>query len=345
MSDTPVQRIDVLVVGGGPAGLSAALVLSQAGRAVTVIDDNRPRNTAARHVRGYLTRDGVPPSDLIGLARTEVERFGATILDDKVVRLCPAGNGRPLFAVETRAGARLTARRVALATGVEDRIPNVPGLAELWGSAAGNCPYCHGWDARGKQIIVLGGTAPAARLAILLTQWSPNVTLLPLGNGFDLIDEHRAYLDKAGVWCHDAAVRRLMHAGGKLESVELVDNTRLPGDVCFVPTTGAPRVQLLANLWPGRWPPAEPLRLDPTGRTEIPGCWLIGNVANPHHHMIRAAADGATAAQAINQNMLEEHILDEPDRRQGIRPHQLADAHGDETTPIAGGAASTPTVD
>ena len=168
-----MKDYDVVVVGGGAAGLSAALVLVRARRAVAVVDAGAPRNASAAHMHGFLARDGMSPRDLLAAGRSEATGYGGHLLDDTVVGVEPG------FHVRLASGSSLRARRILVATGLRDELPEVPGVRERWGRDLLHCPYCHGWEVRDQPLGVLGGTLDAVQHALLVRQWSPDVTLFP----------------------------------------------------------------------------------------------------------------------------------------------------------------------
>src|SRR5689334_19725548 len=161
------EQVDVAIIGGGPAGLSAALVLGRARRRVVVVDAGTPRNAPASHMQGFLSRDGTPPADLLRDARAEVRRYGVELVDDRVVD-ATAG-----FALRLAGGRTLEARQVLLATGAVDDLPDLEGARERWGRDLLHCPYCHGWEVRDQAIGVLGSVEHAH----LLRQWTDDVVL------------------------------------------------------------------------------------------------------------------------------------------------------------------------
>ena len=163
------QSYDVVIVGGGAAGLSAALVLGRARRRVAVIDAGSPRNAPAAHMQGYLSRDGMPPAELLAAGRAEVVGYGVELISDTVARIDPG------FTIHLGGGRVLTARRILVATGIGDQIPDVPGIRERWGNDLLHCPYCHGWEVRDQPLGVLGTHPGAVLHAQLVRQWSDDV--------------------------------------------------------------------------------------------------------------------------------------------------------------------------
>src|SRR6476469_5793182 len=168
-----MNHYDVIVIGGGAASLSAALVLSRARRKVLVLDAGSPRNAPATHMHGYLSRDGMPPSQLLAAGRGEVRRYGGDIVDGAVADLVRDGQG---FAVLLAGGRRISARRVLVATGMRDELPDIPGLRDRWARDVLHCPYCHGHEVRDRRLGVIGGPPGAARYAQIVRQWTNDLT-------------------------------------------------------------------------------------------------------------------------------------------------------------------------
>jgi thioredoxin reductase len=168
-----MKEYDAVVIGGGAAGLSAALVLLRAQRTVAVVDAGTPRNAPAAHMHGFLSRDGMPPRDLLAAGRAEVAGYGGVLIDDTVVGIEPG------FDVRLAGGSHLRARRILVATGLRDVLPDIPGVRVPWGRDLLHCPYCHGYEVRDQPLGVLGGGPDAVQHALLVRQWSPDVTLFP----------------------------------------------------------------------------------------------------------------------------------------------------------------------
>src|SRR6195952_5536692 len=164
-----MNTYDVIVIGGGAAGLSAALVLSRARRKVLVLDAGSPRNAPAAHMHGYLSRDGMPPADLLAAGRKEVTGYGGEITDGTVVDLFPEGSG---FTALLSSGLRISARRLLVTTGLRDELPGIPGLRDRWARDVLHCPYCHGHEVRDRRLGVIGGTPGAVRYAQIVRQWT-----------------------------------------------------------------------------------------------------------------------------------------------------------------------------
>jgi thioredoxin reductase len=289
---------DVVVAGGGAAGLSAALVLGRARRRVAVVDAGSPRNAPADHMHGFLSHDGLPPADLLAAGRAELRAYGVELIEDDVV------DAEPGFVVRLAGGRTLAARRLLLATGAADVLPAIEGAREHWGRDFLHCPYCHGWEVRDRPLGVVGTVAGAAEHAQLLRQWSDDVTFFshthPATAG-----EHAA-LAARGIRIVDGVVARLVAEDDRLRAVELDDGREVPLDALFMRPTLEPRgAQLIASLG-CELDATGFVRADRDGRTSAPGVWSAGNVSNPRAQVITAAGEGSAAAISINTDLVQE---------------------------------------
>ena len=284
---------DVLVVGGGAAGLNAALMLGRARRRVAVVDARAPRNAPAEHMHGFLSRDGLPPSDLLEIGRAELDGYGVDLLEDSVTRLEPG------FTAGLASGRELTARRVLVATGVHDDLPDLPGLRESWGTDAVTCPYCHGYEVRDQPLGVLGTEPMSVEHALLVRQWSPDVVYFAHTAPPSEADRER--LDARGIRVVDGVVTAVRREGGRLTGIELGDRF-VPRTALFLRTVTVPHDELLRGL--GYVEGA----VDPSGKTSVPGVWAAGNVVDARATVIIAAAQGAAAAGALNHDLVTEDV-------------------------------------
>lgn len=319
ISDPQVRtgdRYDVAVVGGGPAGLSAALVLGRARRSVLVIDDRRPRNGPATHVHGFPSRDGTPPGDLLEAGRREVAGYGGEVQAGSALSAVRDGSG---FTVELDTGRSVWARRLLAAAGVADELPDVPGLAARWGRDVVHCPYCHGWEIRDQLIGVLATGPWGVHQALLFRQWSRRLTLL-LHTAPRPGAEEAEQLYARGVAVVSGEVVGLEVTEDRLDGVRLRSGERIPLRALAVAPRPVPRAEFLAPL--GIAPVPHPSGLgayiaaDPTGRTPVPGIWVAGNLADPNANVLGSAASGSTAAGAINADLVAE------DTRDAVRAHR-----------------------
>jgi thioredoxin reductase len=298
----PAERFDVVVVGGGAAGLSAALVLGRSRRSVLVVDAGEPRNAPAAHMQGVLSRDGMPPAEYLALGRQEIRGYGARLVTDEVTALFPEEDGE--FTVRLREGADVRARRVIVATGLVDELPKIPGLAERWGRDVLHCPYCHGWEVRDQAFGTLAHPALGAHQALLLTQWSKNITLF-LHDVEALPDGQREQLEAAGIPVVELPVEEIVCADDRLTGARLSDGTVVPLDVLFAAGTPVPRDTLLRDLGARTTPtPVGPYtEVDATGRTSVAGVWAVGNAAGPTEQVVNAVSAGYRAGQTINAEL------------------------------------------
>src|SRR4051812_28922293 len=226
MERMETETYDVAIIGGGAAGLSAALVLGRARRRVVVIDAGMPRNAPAAHMQGFISRDGTPPGDLLEAARAEVRRYGVEILEDRVVD-AEAG-----FALRLAAGRAVTARRVLLATGAVDDLPDVSGARERWGRDFLHCPYCHGWEVRDRPVGVLGTGPGSVEHAHLLRQWTDDAILFT--HAAEVTGAECEMLQARGIAVVDGTVERLVISDDRLQAVQLTDGTALAREALFM---------------------------------------------------------------------------------------------------------------
>ncbi|WP_120521646.1 NAD(P)/FAD-dependent oxidoreductase [Arthrobacter celericrescens] len=318
-----MSEYDVVVIGGGAAGLSAALVLSRAGRKVLVVDSGSPRNAPAAHMHGFLSRDGMPPREFVALGREEVQGYGGEVLDGVVLELVPDGTSGfwVLLSGEgsagggpNAAGRRISARRVLVATGLRDELPEIEGLAELWAKDVLHCPYCHGYEVRDRPLGVIGASADSVRYVQLIRQWAKDVVLfVPTGL---LSVQQRTELTARAIGIVEGTVRRVVAQDGHLSGVEMTDGRLVPRGALFVPPRFVPNNGPLNGLAcetdDGGW-----LVTDGTGQTSVRGVYVAGNLANPRAQVITAASEGSVAAAAINADLVEEDI------REAVRSFNL----------------------
>jgi thioredoxin reductase len=298
--DMDSNTYDVVIIGGGAAGLSAALVLGRARRRVAVVDAGHPRNAPAAHMQGFLSRDGLPPSELLALGRAEVAGYGVEIIDGTVSSVT-AG-----FAVRLGDGRHLTARRLLVTTGVGDELPDIPGVGERWGRDLLHCPYCHGWEVRDRPIGVLGTNPGAVLHALLVRQWSDDVVYFAHSYQPDELERHQ--LESRGVTIVQGQVARLVIDDDRLRGVELADGRVVPRSAVFVRPINTPHPDgLLASL--GCALDGEGFAtVDRSGRTSVDGVWAAGNVVDPRAQVITAAGAGSAAAIAINADLVHDDV-------------------------------------
>lgn len=298
---------DVMVIGGGAAGLAGAVALLRSRRSVLLVDAGDPRNAPAGHVHNFLTQEGTAPQDLYSAGRAEVQSYGGQILHGDVDTLERDGDGG-LFRIRIEKRT-LTARRVLVATGARDELPDIAGLRDRWGIDVLHCPYCHGWEVRDQHIGVLATGPLAVHQALMFRQLSARVTLLQ--HTGPLTPEQQEKLAAVGIPVATGIVAQVDSAADGLIGVRLADGTRVKLDAVVVAPVCRARAELLA---PFGVRPSE-VRLDgnllgtqvesdPTGSTTEPGIWVAGNVTNTQAQVISSAAAGLAAAAAINNDLI-----------------------------------------
>jgi thioredoxin reductase len=298
---------DVVVVGGGAAGLSAALVLGRARRRVAVVDAGSPRNAAAAHMQGFLSRDGMPPADLLAAGRAEVTGYGVELVEGQVVGI-DAG-----FVVRLAAGRVLTARRILVATGVRDDLPDIPGVRERWARDLLHCPYCHGWEVRDQPIGVLGTHPGSVQHVLLVRQWSDDVIFF--AHTYDLTSAERIQLEARGIRVVSGEVARLVVDADRLTGVELVDRQVFARTAVFIRPGNVPHADGLLTGLGCEVNEAGFATVDATGRTSAAGVWAAGNVVDPRAQVITSAGAGSAAAIAINADLVQEDVERAVDHR------------------------------
>ncbi|KMO29659.1 thioredoxin reductase [Methylobacterium variabile] len=296
------MRYDALVVGGSFAGLSAATYIARARRSVCVIDAGAPRNRFAAASHGFFGQDGQDPRAMIATARAQLSAYpSATLVAGEVTGAQASGDG---FALALVGGARLEGARLVLAFGIADVLPDLPGLAERWGTSVLHCPYCHGFEFAGRPLGVLHAGPLSAHQAQLIAEWGPT-TLFLNGSG-PLDDDTSATLKERGIRVEPAPVRALSGEGRALSAVVLSDGRAVTLDALYV----APRTRLNSPIAGelgcavDEGPLGPVIRTDAAKRTTVPGIYAAGDAARAPHSATWAAADGVTAGVSLHQSLV-----------------------------------------
>ena len=302
------ETVDAIVIGGGAAGLNGALLLARSRRSVVVIDSGAPRNAPAAAVHGLLGLDGTPPADLLRTGRQEVRRYGGRVVSGEVTAAVPAASaeGDPRFTVTLADGATLRARRVLVATGLRDVLPDVPGLAQHWGHSVVHCPYCHGWEVRDEAIGVLAVGAASVHQALLFRQLTDDLVYFARGTAPD--PDTRARFAARGIRVVDAPVAAVESAGdGRISGVRLAGGQFVPRRVLAVATSMQARTDGITGLnLPMEELPGGMGRRVVTGfagTTSVPGVWVAGNATDLTAQVGASAAAGALAAAHLNADL------------------------------------------
>lgn len=292
---------DVVIVGAGSAGLSAALALGRARRRTLVLGHGAPRNAPAAHAHNLFTRDGTPPPELLRIAREQLAPYGSVELRD--VAAVEARRAEAGFVVRDGAGDEHRTRRILLACGVEDLLPPIEGIRRFWGDSVIHCPYCHGWEAKDGRIAVLAGPETAMELVRLIRGWTSGIVLCTNGEG-RLPDDDRARLERLGIPLHQERVVAVEGAG-RVERVCFADGSSLECDTLFLRPRQRARGELHDQLGCERTETGL-VRAGADWQTTVAGVYAAGDMASPMQQVILAAASGTAAAIIMNRALLEE---------------------------------------
>jgi thioredoxin reductase len=301
----PSQRRDVVIVGAGPAGLSAALMLGRCRRSVLIVDHGKNRNASSHALHGFLTRDGTPPAEFLRLAREELGRYDTVELrSDEVVGAECRDDG---FCVTLASGEVIPSRKLLLATGVVDNLPEIPGFRELYGRSVFHCPYCDGWELRDKPMTIYGRGERGYGLALELTAWSRDLVLCTDGPS-EIDAEALDRLTRNGIRVCEDRVARLEGSDGVLTQIVFADGSSLDCRALFFTTGQYQRSDLLMKLG-CEFNEKGTVSTGKYETTHLPGLFVAGDASRAVQWVVVAAAEGAEAAFAINTDLLKEELL------------------------------------
>jgi thioredoxin reductase len=294
---------DVVVVGGGPAGLSASLMLGRCRRRVLLCDTAEPRNRYSTALHGYLTRDGIAPKQFNELGRDELTRYGVECRKVAVNNASRLPDG---FEVSLADGRTERTRFLLIATGVVDDLPDLPGVHECYGRSLFHCPYCDGWERRDQRLAVFGKGLSGVKLALSLKTWSPSVVLCT--DGTRIVTAGRERLARNNIELRTAKIRRLEHHNGQVATIAFASGDAVPADAIFFTTGQHPQCDLAVRLGCvfNRRGTVDTGNLS---ETNVPGVFVAGDASRDAQFVVVAAAEGVKAALAINQAMQREELV------------------------------------
>lgn len=297
---------DVVIVGGGPSGLTAALVLGRACRKVLVCDEGKPRNHSSPAVHGYFSRDGISPAELLQAGREQLKPYAVELKDVGATDATIVDGG---FRVELRDGKMVTARKLILATGVTDERPDIEGLSALWGTGVLHCPYCHGWEVRGKPWGFIAPSEQAVEWGIELLGWTSKLTLCTNGPSKLSDAGHRTLMNR-GIVVREEKIKQLDGENGELKAVVFDSGERLEFTALFVRTTMVQRSPLPKTLgckvtsMEGGFRDA--VEVDQFGATSVPGLYVVGDASRGMPQVATAVADSSLAAVMANKALIND---------------------------------------
>ena len=295
---------DVVIVGGGPAGLSAALVLGRCRRRVLVCDSGHPRNEASQAMHGYLTRDGVPPLEFLRLGRSELTPYDTVEIRDVTASGAECVESQFVTTLET--GEQVRSRKLLIATGVSDNVPELEGIDALYGRSVFHCPYCDGWEIRDQAIAIYGRGERGYGLSLELTGWSRDLVLVTDGP-CELDDTQRGGLERLGIVVREERVKRLDGDNGILRRIVFEDGATLDRRAMFF-TTGQSQQSELAVGLGCQFNEKGTVRTGKYETTHLPGLFVCGDASRAVQWVIVAASEGAEAAFAINTDLIKEDL-------------------------------------
>jgi thioredoxin reductase len=295
---------DVVIVGGGAAGLNAALVLGRARRRVVVIDEEMPRNRVTHESHGFLTRDGISPNEFRRIAKEQILKYPSVSFESGIVSSVSGSDGD--FHVVAESGSVVRSRKVLFSTGMKDVLPNIEGLVEVYGTSAFVCPFCDGWELRDKHICVIGTNQMVLHLVKVISGWTKRITLLTNGSQF-LTADQLADLESHSVLISQDTIKQIESTQGLVKRITFKTDAAIECEgIFFVPKlVQATSIPASLGCEVSDNGPFSTIVTDPMGRTNVAGIYSAGDAATTSYQLISAASSGATAAAAIQLDLLD----------------------------------------
>ncbi len=294
---------DAAIVGGGAAGLSAALTLGRSCRETVVFDDGRPRNGVADRMHGFITRDGTPPAEMLALARKDLERYPSVTYRER--HISQARSNGEMFVLNTPDGEETRTRAILLAMGVYDALPAIDGLEKLWGRRAFVCPYCDAWELRNKRLAISGKARRAVEMAQELWQWSDDLVIC-CEDGAQIDAPQRAWIERVGAALRTQALVCVQEDGGDV-TLRFSQGESERCAALFLCAPLRQRYPLVAMLG-AQVDDDGNIKVDERGRTGVRGVYAAGDAVTSVHQVVLAAASGVCAAMALNEDLLEQDV-------------------------------------
>ncbi|WP_042349802.1 NAD(P)/FAD-dependent oxidoreductase [Bacillus massiliigorillae] len=295
---------DCAVIGGGPAGMSASLVLGRARRNVILFDDNEPRNAVTRESHGFLTRDGVKPNELKKIARTELSKYPSIILQRMKIASIRKGDNH--FSIETLEGELYSARKIIFATGVKEALPNIEGIQTFYGNSIYSCPYCDGWEMKEKAIAIISNHQAIFESIKLIYNWSKNLIVCTDGS-HTLSEEEKSELERKEIQLFEQKVKQLVGNEGMVKAIRFADGVEVPIEGGFITPEWVSTTSIAQSLG-CEIDKNGGLNTDGLGRTNIEGIYAAGDVTTPSQVVI-AAGEGSKAAIGVNTDLTNEDFV------------------------------------
>lgn len=295
---------DVTIIGGGPAGLSAALLLGRCMRKIIVFNSGEYRNAFAQAMNGFLSRDGIKPLEFLQLARQDLRKYDVDIQEKTIVK---AKLEDGMFQVTDTDDKVYLSRRLLIATGMQDRWPQIPGIEPFNGKSVHHCPYCDGWESKNKVLGAYGKNRDAVGLSLSLKTWSSDVTLYTDGTR-RLRQQNLSQLENNGVKICTAPIERVQGTGTRLQQVILAGGLAMPCEALFFSTGTNQRCDLVKQLGCD-FTTKGVVRTYKNQQTNVPGLYVAGDAARDMQLVIVAAAEGTKAAVQINMDLQQEFRL------------------------------------
>lgn len=293
--------LDVVIVGGSSAGLSAALILGRSLREVVVIDDQKPCNRFTRASHGFLTRDGTPPSEMLRIAHEQLERYPSIKIKQATALHIEKVTGG--FEIVSSDDSSLQTRMILLATGLHDELPPLPGIERLWGKSVFHCPYCDGYEVKGKAVAVYGADEASLHQVMMLRNLTENL-ILCTGGAWKPSEPQREKLTRFGIPVVEQRIAAIESSGDQIQSIRFVDGTSIDCDALFIRPKTTHRSSFAYDLG-CKVNEQHIVQVDIRGRTTVEGVYAAGDLSSPMRSVAIAVAQGAAAGYGINADLIE----------------------------------------